>query len=442
MIFLFSAFLLSRRARWDFPFTLVTLVCGTIPLVSFWAEHRATRRVRAEHPELRLIASLGSTHDDRVRPRRRRRPGRRRGRHAAGAARARHRPRPRARHQRRRPQRRDGRPAARARGRSTGSPTCGSPPRRARDVYGDRPLRTVRRAVSTGTHIYSSEPLRARLEEELGDATFEDLPVRVRGVRGQHRARRRALVHRAGRSCRPSSPAPPCPACSRRPIETEYGVSTSSTAGWSTPSRSGGRSSSAPTRVFVLQVGRIDRPLQVPTRPWEVARVSFEVARRHRFMRDMATIPDGVEAHVLPAAGTSSTRRLAARPPRLLGRAAPHRRDVRRLAGLTSTRSSAGHEAPARVGPPSAGGGPGGGRPDRADVGDPPGLAAGGRGALAGAARAAGGRCGCCGWCCSTSPSRRCCSRCCSACGWPAASAGGSARPTSPASTTTSCSAR
>ena len=52
MIFLFSAFLLSRRARWDFPFTLVTLVCGTIPLVSFWAEHRATRRVRAEHPEL------------------------------------------------------------------------------------------------------------------------------------------------------------------------------------------------------------------------------------------------------------------------------------------------------------------------------------------------------------------------------------------------------
>jgi integral membrane protein len=52
MIFLVSAFLLSRRARWSLPFTLVTLVCGTIPLVSFWAEHRATRRVRAEHPEL------------------------------------------------------------------------------------------------------------------------------------------------------------------------------------------------------------------------------------------------------------------------------------------------------------------------------------------------------------------------------------------------------
>jgi integral membrane protein len=52
MIFLLSAFLLSRRAGWDLPFTLVTLVCGTIPLLSFWAEHRATQRVRAEHPEL------------------------------------------------------------------------------------------------------------------------------------------------------------------------------------------------------------------------------------------------------------------------------------------------------------------------------------------------------------------------------------------------------
>ena len=42
--------------------------------------------------------------------------------------------------------------------------------------------------------------------------------------------------------------------------------------------------------------------------------MSFEVARRHRFMRDMATIPDGVEAHVLPAAGTSAARRLACWP--------------------------------------------------------------------------------------------------------------------------------
>ena len=49
MVFLVTAFLLSRRAGWDLPFTLLVLVCGTIPVLSFWAERRATARVRAEH---------------------------------------------------------------------------------------------------------------------------------------------------------------------------------------------------------------------------------------------------------------------------------------------------------------------------------------------------------------------------------------------------------
>lgn len=48
MIFLVTAFLLSRKAGWDLGFTLVTLVCGTVPLLSFWAEHRATRQVKAQ----------------------------------------------------------------------------------------------------------------------------------------------------------------------------------------------------------------------------------------------------------------------------------------------------------------------------------------------------------------------------------------------------------
>jgi NTE family protein len=60
------------------------------------------------------------------------------------------------------------------------------------------------------------------------------------------------------------------------------------------------------TTVYVLQVGRIDRPLTPPTKPWEVARVSFEIARRHRFARELAELPDDVVAHVLPTAGTSS----------------------------------------------------------------------------------------------------------------------------------------
>jgi integral membrane protein len=50
LIFLITAFLLSRRAGWDLGFTIVTLLCGTVPVLSFWAEHRATVRTRAEHP--------------------------------------------------------------------------------------------------------------------------------------------------------------------------------------------------------------------------------------------------------------------------------------------------------------------------------------------------------------------------------------------------------
>src|SRR5688500_10723366 len=45
---------------------------------------------------------------------------------------------------------------------------------RSREVLSDRPLRTVRRAVATGTHVYSAKPMRRRLEEELGDQLIED----------------------------------------------------------------------------------------------------------------------------------------------------------------------------------------------------------------------------------------------------------------------------
>jgi integral membrane protein len=48
MIFLITAFLLSRKAKWDLGFTAVTLLCGTVPILSFWAEHRATRQVKAQ----------------------------------------------------------------------------------------------------------------------------------------------------------------------------------------------------------------------------------------------------------------------------------------------------------------------------------------------------------------------------------------------------------
>lgn len=56
MIFLVTAFLLARQEAWEVPFALTVLLCGTIPVLSFWAERRATQRVRdeAEDPLTRL----------------------------------------------------------------------------------------------------------------------------------------------------------------------------------------------------------------------------------------------------------------------------------------------------------------------------------------------------------------------------------------------------
>jgi len=62
------------------------------------------------------------------------------------------------------------------------------------------------------------------------------------------------------------------------------------------------------TEVFVLHVGRIERPLSPPKNPWQVGMVSFEVARRHRFARDLASLPDGVTAHVLPSGHIEAPR--------------------------------------------------------------------------------------------------------------------------------------
>jgi NTE family protein len=171
----------------------------------------------------------------------------------------------------------------------------------ATDVYGDSPLRTVRRAVSTGTHLWSATPLKQALVDEFGDLTFEELPTRFQVCA--------ASIERAAEHWFDSGPV------------VDAVVASAAVPGLLPPAKvgdehylDGGIVNSIPlgravqlgaSRVFVLQVGRIDRPLTVPRRPWEVAKVSFEIARRHRFNRELAELPASVEAHVLPARGTS-----------------------------------------------------------------------------------------------------------------------------------------
>jgi NTE family protein len=172
------------------------------------------------------------------------------------------------------------------------------------EVYGDGPVRQVTRAVRTGTHLHSAKPLRDRLAQELGDLTFAELAV----------------------------PFQCCAASIERAAEhwfttgrvTDAVMASAAVPGLLRPARvddehylDGGIVNSVPvgravecgaTTVFVLQVGRVDRPLSVPTKPWEVARVSFEIARRHRFNREMAELPGHVTAHVLPTGGGDDRR--------------------------------------------------------------------------------------------------------------------------------------
>lgn len=54
------------------------------------------------------------------------------------------------------------------------------------------------------------------------------------------------------------------------------------------------------TRIFVLQVGAVDRPRPDQRRPIDVAMLAYWIARRHRLLEDLSRIPDDVEVIILP----------------------------------------------------------------------------------------------------------------------------------------------
>ncbi len=187
------------------------------------------------------------------------------------------------------------------------------------DVFGGTLLTRARTAWRTGTALHSPAPLRALLDEHLGVSTFEQLAVPFQCVA--------ASVERAAEHWFSSGPLTPavvasCAVPGLLPpalVDGEHYLD-------------GGLVHSIPVgravelgadTVYVLQVGRIERPLTAPTRPWQVATVAFEVARRHRFAADMASLAPGVTAHVLPSGDLPpgvredlryrDTRRVAAR---------------------------------------------------------------------------------------------------------------------------------
>jgi NTE family protein len=54
------------------------------------------------------------------------------------------------------------------------------------------------------------------------------------------------------------------------------------------------------TRVYVLDVGLLERERPAPKRPYEVLMQAVSIARAHRFRADLADAPDGVELIKMP----------------------------------------------------------------------------------------------------------------------------------------------
>jgi NTE family protein len=155
------------------------------------------------------------------------------------------------------------------------------------------------RLVRSGTHLHSFEPLRRMLGHALPGTDFADLKLPFQCVA--------ASIETA--SARWFSGGPLVPAVTAScavpgllpPVEVD-----------GTHYFDGGLVDSIPvgravalgaSTVYVLQVGRIESPLAVPTRPWEVGLVAFEIARRHRFHEEMSSLPSDVRVHVLPTGG-------------------------------------------------------------------------------------------------------------------------------------------
>jgi NTE family protein len=155
----------------------------------------------------------------------------------------------------------------------------------------------VLRLARSGTHLHSFEPLRRMLADMLPGDDFADLELPFHCVA--------ASIEGACARWFSSGPVVPAILASCAvpgllpPAEVDGGHYFDGGLVDSIPV---GRAVALGARVvYVLHVGRIERPLEVPRRPWEVGLVAFEIARRHRFHEEMSALPEDVRVHVLPA---------------------------------------------------------------------------------------------------------------------------------------------
>jgi NTE family protein len=150
--------------------------------------------------------------------------------------------------------------------------------------------------VRTRTHLHSNDGLRDLAERLLPVTRFEELVIPFQCVA--------ACIERAAEHWFDSGPLVPAILASAAvpgllpPVEIDGehyfdgGIVNSIPVGRAIELGA--------TEIYVLHVGRIERPLRPPENVWEVGMVAFELARRHRFARDLNNLPPGVVARVLP----------------------------------------------------------------------------------------------------------------------------------------------
>jgi len=163
-------------------------------------------------------------------------------------------------------------------------------------------LRGATTLARTGTHLQSLNQARLRLADALPVQRIEELTVPFQCVAAsieraaEHWFAEGILADVVLASCAVPGILPPVP------IGDEHFID-------------GGIVNSIPVAravalgartIYVLQVGRLERPLHPPRWPWEVGLVAFEVARRHRFASDLVSLPDEVRLHVLPTGGSAA----------------------------------------------------------------------------------------------------------------------------------------
>lgn len=172
----------------------------------------------------------------------------------------------------------------------------------AENVFLENPVRQAARIAKYRTHVLSIAPLRSIVDRYLPVTAFDELRVPFQCVA--------ARISDAAGHWFTSGPIAPAVIASCAvpglfpPVEID---GESYLDGGLVHSIPVGRALQlGATRVFVLQVGRVEQPLRPPRNPFEVGTVAFEIARRHRFVEEMAKIPPDVEVHLLPSGAPNS----------------------------------------------------------------------------------------------------------------------------------------